>query len=196
MVKGGVWKNSEDEILKAAVMKYGLNQWPRVASLAQPQVGSAMQGAVVRMVGPVHQEDGVDARRRRETAALGQDLACAMADHRPHRGPDALRSAWNTTSVCSTLRSRRQGTWTRTSRTTLGSSARGRLTRRPRRSRHDRTRSTWTRTRRKCFRKPARASPTPRGRRRSARRGRRCWWRPSDWHPYRSGVSSRRRGWS
>lgn len=33
MIKGGVWKNSEDEILKAAVMKYGLNQWPRVASL-------------------------------------------------------------------------------------------------------------------------------------------------------------------
>jgi len=33
MVKGGVWKNTEDEILKAAVMKYGLNQWPRVASL-------------------------------------------------------------------------------------------------------------------------------------------------------------------
>jgi hypothetical protein len=26
MIKGGVWKNTEDEILKAAVMKYGLNQ--------------------------------------------------------------------------------------------------------------------------------------------------------------------------
>merc|ERR1719235_167951 len=33
MIKGGVWKNSEDEILKAAVMKYGLNNWSRVASL-------------------------------------------------------------------------------------------------------------------------------------------------------------------
>lgn len=32
-LKGGVWKNSEDEILKAAVQKYGLNQWARVASL-------------------------------------------------------------------------------------------------------------------------------------------------------------------
>lgn len=32
-MKGGVWKNSEDEILKAAIMKYGLNQWSRVASL-------------------------------------------------------------------------------------------------------------------------------------------------------------------
>ena len=27
--KGGTWKNAEDEILKAAVMKYGLNQWAR-----------------------------------------------------------------------------------------------------------------------------------------------------------------------
>ena len=30
---GGVWKNTEDEILKAAVMKYGKNQWARIASL-------------------------------------------------------------------------------------------------------------------------------------------------------------------
>mmetsp|Transcript_66749 Transcript_66749/g.118094 ORF Transcript_66749/g.118094 Transcript_66749/m.118094 type:complete len:797 (-) Transcript_66749:68-2458(-) len=33
LIKGGVWKNSEDEVLKAAVMKYGLNNWSRVASL-------------------------------------------------------------------------------------------------------------------------------------------------------------------
>jgi pre-mRNA-splicing factor CDC5/CEF1 len=33
MLKGGVWKNIEDEILKAAVMKYGKNQWARIASL-------------------------------------------------------------------------------------------------------------------------------------------------------------------
>lgn len=31
--KGGIWKNSEDEILKASVMKYGLNQWSRISSL-------------------------------------------------------------------------------------------------------------------------------------------------------------------
>ena len=31
--KGGTWKNAEDEILKASVMKYGLNQWPRISSL-------------------------------------------------------------------------------------------------------------------------------------------------------------------
>lgn len=33
LIKGGVWKNSEDEVLKAAVMKYGLNNWSRVSSL-------------------------------------------------------------------------------------------------------------------------------------------------------------------
>jgi len=33
VVKGGVWSNIEDEILKSAVSKYGLNQWARVSSL-------------------------------------------------------------------------------------------------------------------------------------------------------------------
>ena len=33
LIKGGVWKNTEDEILKAAVMKYGKCQWSRVSSL-------------------------------------------------------------------------------------------------------------------------------------------------------------------
>lgn len=33
VVKGGVWSNIEDEILKASVSKYGLNQWSRVSSL-------------------------------------------------------------------------------------------------------------------------------------------------------------------
>ncbi|CAL5363309.1 unnamed protein product [Camellia sinensis] len=33
MIKGGAWKNTEDEILKAAVMKYGKNQWARISSL-------------------------------------------------------------------------------------------------------------------------------------------------------------------
>ena len=33
LIKGGVWKNSEDEILKSAIMKYGKNQWARVATL-------------------------------------------------------------------------------------------------------------------------------------------------------------------
>lgn len=34
-VKGGVWTNVEDQILKAAVQKYGTHQWSKVASLLQ-----------------------------------------------------------------------------------------------------------------------------------------------------------------
>ncbi|KAG7823338.1 hypothetical protein KL919_004214 [Ogataea angusta] len=34
-VKGGVWTNVEDAILKAAISKYGLNQWARVSSLLE-----------------------------------------------------------------------------------------------------------------------------------------------------------------
>nr|ODN90891.1 pre-mRNA-splicing factor CEF1 [Cryptococcus depauperatus CBS 7855] len=33
IVKGGVWRNTEDEILKAAISKYGKNQWARISSL-------------------------------------------------------------------------------------------------------------------------------------------------------------------
>ena len=33
LIKGGVWRNAEDEVLKAAIMKYGKNQWSRIASL-------------------------------------------------------------------------------------------------------------------------------------------------------------------
>ena len=32
-MKGDVWKNTEDEILKATVMKYGKNQWARISQL-------------------------------------------------------------------------------------------------------------------------------------------------------------------
>ena len=38
--KGGTWKNHEDEILKVAVMKYGKNSWPRVASLLAKKTAS------------------------------------------------------------------------------------------------------------------------------------------------------------
>ena len=31
--KGGMWTNFEDEVLKAAVMKYGLNKWAKISSL-------------------------------------------------------------------------------------------------------------------------------------------------------------------
>jgi pre-mRNA-splicing factor CDC5/CEF1 len=40
LIKGGVWKNTEDEILKAAVMKYGKNQWARISSLLTRKTAS------------------------------------------------------------------------------------------------------------------------------------------------------------
>eukprot|EP00605_Chrysophyceae_sp_TOSAG23-4_P002892 GSChrysophyteH1.ASY1.ANO1.3187.1 assembled CDS len=33
IARGGVWRNAEDEILKAGIMKYGKNNWSRIASL-------------------------------------------------------------------------------------------------------------------------------------------------------------------
>jgi len=33
VVKGGIFTNAEDEILKAAIAKYGKNQWARISSL-------------------------------------------------------------------------------------------------------------------------------------------------------------------
>lgn len=33
IIKGGAWKNTEDEVLKAAISKYGKNQWARISSL-------------------------------------------------------------------------------------------------------------------------------------------------------------------
>lgn len=33
LVKGGIWRNTEDAVLIAAIQKYGKNQWARVASL-------------------------------------------------------------------------------------------------------------------------------------------------------------------
>ncbi|KAF9264937.1 hypothetical protein L218DRAFT_958103 [Marasmius fiardii PR-910] len=33
IIKGGMWCNTEDEVLKAAIAKYGKNQWARISSL-------------------------------------------------------------------------------------------------------------------------------------------------------------------
>lgn len=38
VTKVGQWSNVEDEVLKAAISKYGLNQWARCASLLAKKV--------------------------------------------------------------------------------------------------------------------------------------------------------------
>jgi pre-mRNA-splicing factor CDC5/CEF1 len=40
VTKVGQWSNVEDEVLKAAISKYGLNQWARCASLLAKKVCS------------------------------------------------------------------------------------------------------------------------------------------------------------
>ena len=55
---------------------------------AAPQVCQAVQGALVRVAGPVHQEDRVGARRGREAAPPGQAHAHPVEDHRPNRRQD------------------------------------------------------------------------------------------------------------
>ena len=42
-VKGGVWSNVEDQILKAAIQKYGTHQWSKVASLLQKKTARQCQ---------------------------------------------------------------------------------------------------------------------------------------------------------
>lgn len=51
-VKGGVWTNVEDEILKAAVLKYGLYQWERIASLLPKKSAKQVKARWVEYLSP------------------------------------------------------------------------------------------------------------------------------------------------
>lgn len=51
-IKGGVWSNTEDEILKAAVMKYGKNQWSRIASLLHKKSGKQCKARWYEWIDP------------------------------------------------------------------------------------------------------------------------------------------------
>ncbi|VDN24533.1 unnamed protein product [Gongylonema pulchrum] len=64
IIKGGVWRNTEDEILKAAIMKYGKNQWSRIASLLHRK--SAKQCKAQKKAEQIEEtEDLNDARKLR-----------------------------------------------------------------------------------------------------------------------------------
>lgn len=105
-MKGGVWKNSEDEILKAAVMKYGLNNWSRVASLLvrksakqcksrwyewlDPSVKKVSLDFVCLLTSKCKDSfvstDRVVPRGRRKASAFGEALPKSMADNRTRCG--------------------------------------------------------------------------------------------------------------
>ena len=92
MIKGGVWKNSEDEILKAAVMKYGMNQWARVSSL--------LPRKTCKQVSP---------------PPRGRPFFPAEASSPPHPFPHALRPRPGGTSGSTRAFERRNGRVTRRS---------------------------------------------------------------------------------
>ncbi|KAF9189439.1 Pre-mRNA-splicing factor cef1 [Haplosporangium sp. Z 767] len=52
IIKGGVWKNTEDEILKAAVSKYGKNQWSRISSLLVRKTASQCKARWMEWLDP------------------------------------------------------------------------------------------------------------------------------------------------
>ncbi|KAI5951929.1 CEF1 [Candida jiufengensis] len=52
-VKGGAWTNIEDEILKAAVQKYGTNQWARVSSLLPKKTAQQAKSRWVEWLNPL-----------------------------------------------------------------------------------------------------------------------------------------------
>ncbi len=54
MIKGGIWKNTEDEVLKSAIMKYGKNNWARVASLLPRKTAKQVRHAGFGKVCALH----------------------------------------------------------------------------------------------------------------------------------------------
>lgn len=51
-VKGGVWSNIEDQILKAAIQKYGTHQWSKVASLLQKKTAKQCESRWTEYLNP------------------------------------------------------------------------------------------------------------------------------------------------
>ncbi|KAG5417548.1 CEF1 [Candida metapsilosis] len=57
-VKGGAWTSIEDEILKAAVQKYGTNQWARVSSLLPRKTAAQAKSRWVEWLNPLINKTG------------------------------------------------------------------------------------------------------------------------------------------
>ena len=79
MIKGGVWKNTEDEILKAAVMKYGKNQWARISSLLVRKSAKQCKARWYEWLDPSIKK--TEWTREEDEKLL--HLAKLMADHAP-----------------------------------------------------------------------------------------------------------------
>lgn len=107
MIKGGVWKNTEDEILKAAVMKYGMNQWARVASLLSRKSAKQCKARWYEWLDPSIKKTEWSREEEEKLLHLAKLMPSQWRTIAPIVGA-RLRSAWSTTSGCWTRRSRRR----------------------------------------------------------------------------------------
>jgi hypothetical protein len=92
-IKGGIWKNSEDEVLKAAVMKYGKNQWSRISSLLVRKTPKQCKARWYEWLDPNIKKvllilflvkidlDRMDKRRGRKIASFGKTYALPVENY-------------------------------------------------------------------------------------------------------------------
>ena len=79
-IKGGVWKNSEDEVLKAGVMKYGKNDWSRVASLLNRKTAKQCKARWTEWLDPSVKKvewSKLSEYEKSDMTVGAQELACA-----------------------------------------------------------------------------------------------------------------------
>lgn len=215
-IKGGVWKNSEDEILKAAVMKYGKQQWARVASLLNRKSAKQCKARWFEWLDPsikkvdwsrdeeeklLHLAKLMPAQWRTIAPIVGRTAAQCQEKYEQlldaaNEGVDAEGGEDDGLEEVSIP----TPTPTPHTNTTLTqqqhlhrpkSSGLETLTPTPKPSLLGQTQLTWTRMRLRCSRRRGRGSQTRRGRRPRGRGGRRCSMRRSALPICRRGGSSR-----
>ncbi|KAK7843638.1 cell division cycle 5-like protein [Quercus suber] len=72
MIKGGVWKNTKDEILKAVVMKYGKNQLAQISSLLVHKFAKQCKAHWYKWLNPSIKKEQVTRLLELETSPVTQ----------------------------------------------------------------------------------------------------------------------------
>ena len=213
-MKGGVWKNTEDEILKAAVMKYGKNQWSRISSLLVRKSAKQCKVRWYEWLDPSIKKTEWSREEEEKLLHLAKLMPTQWRTIAPIVGRTAAQCLEHYEKLLDAAQGKDEGfslVLVSTQQGPLPASssplvqgtipamtpsgcAQERSTPTRRRSPPVPTRWTWTRTRRRCCRRRARAWPTRGGRRRSGRRGRSSWRRRGDWPRCRREESCGRRG--
>ena len=99
------------DLLLIHAFLYSVHVYLLLGFAAEPQECQAVQSAVVRVAGPLHQKDGVDPGRRRKATPLGQALSLAMAHFGPDCGPHrcSMHGALRAFARCSSISPRGRG---------------------------------------------------------------------------------------